>query len=219
MAAMLAETLTPDTVLSFHITPGTLPQFLASLDERGPLIKCFEGSVTLVSPGRSHETVARRLLYLMIAILEELEIHHTPLGSTQWAVPAGQGETAYEPDESYYIQSHETANEDQVPDLAIEIVVSNSPTKALACGSALGIPEMWVFDVPRFQLAFYRLARRGKHKGRYQPSPRSQALPFLLASEVLERLDEPEQDSLEFLKNCRAWARRVLVPRRQPPGE
>jgi hypothetical protein len=28
-------------------------------------------------------------------------------------------------------------------------VVSNSEKKALACGALLGIPEMWVLDVPR----------------------------------------------------------------------
>jgi hypothetical protein len=51
MAATLALTLTPDTVMSFRIKPGTLPQLLEALEEVGPRLKCFEGSVTLVSPG------------------------------------------------------------------------------------------------------------------------------------------------------------------------
>jgi Uma2 family endonuclease len=219
VATVVSETCTPDMVLSFSITPGTFLQFLEAIKEIEPRLKCFEGSVTLVSPGRSHETAGRRLLYLMVAVFEELRIHHTPLASTRWTLPAGQKATAYEPDEGYYIQSHANPQEGQVPDLAIEIVVSNPEKKALACGAALGIPEMWVLDIPHHRLAFYRLMTRGKHKGTYQRTPRSQAMPFLFASEVLERLDDPDQDALDFLENCREWARRVLVPRHQQQGE
>jgi Uma2 family endonuclease len=216
MATVVAEKCTPDTVLSFSITPGTLVQFLAAMDESGPRLTCFEGSVTLVSPGRSHETTGRRLVQLIMAVCVKLEIEHTALVSTTWTLPEGSGDTAYEADDSYYIQSHETAVEGQMPDLAIEIVVSNPETKALACGAVLGIPEMWVFDVPRHRLTFYHLARRGKHKGTYQPKPASQAFPFLFASEVLERLDDPDRGALAFHRNCREWARRVLGPRVKP---
>ena len=81
----------------------------------------------------------------------------------------------------------------------------------------LGIPEMWVLDLPRHRLTFLRLARQGQHKGTYQPTPRSRAFPFLflIAREVLERLDDPETDDTAFHENCRAWAKSVLVPRRQ----
>jgi hypothetical protein len=30
----------------------------------------------------------------------------------------------------------------------------------------------------------------------------------------MERLDDPATDDTEFHENCRAWAKRVLVPRR-----
>ena len=213
MATTQITALTPDSVISFEINPGMLGQFLEARTEGGPRLKCFEGSVTLVSPGRSHETTGRRLVHLITAICEELEIEHTELASTLWAVPPGKGDTAYEPDESYYIQSHETATEGQVPDLAIEIVVSNPEKKAIRCGVALGIPEMWVFDVPRRRLTFYRLSRRGKNQGTYQPRSKSLAFPFLFASEVLEQLDDRAQGSLAFRRSCQEWARRVLVPR------
>jgi Uma2 family endonuclease len=84
--------------------------------------------------------------HFMFAVFEELRIRHTPLASTRRALPAGQEDTAYEPDEGYYIQSHENAQKGPVPDLAIEIVVSNPEKKALACGAALGIPEMWILE-------------------------------------------------------------------------
>ena len=61
MASILTQTIAPDMVISFEINPGTLLEFLDSRAEGGPRLKCFEGSVTLVSPGKSHETMGSRL--------------------------------------------------------------------------------------------------------------------------------------------------------------
>jgi Uma2 family endonuclease len=215
MASTLAPTITPDTVISFEINPGMLLQFLETRAEGGPRLKCFEGSVTLVSPGMPHEVAGGRLASLVLALCLELGIKHSALASTTWSLPLGAGDTAYEADNAYYIQSHGTAKKHQPPDLAIEVVVSHSETKALRAGALLKIAEMWVLDLPRHRLTFYHLAVRGKSKGTYRPEPRSRAFPVLTSAEVLERLDDPETDDGAFHENCRAWARRVLLPRRR----
>ena len=98
-------------------------------------------------------------------------------GSTTWKLPLGAGDTAYEADAAYYIQSHGRAKEDQPPDLAIEIVVSHPATKALRAGAFLKIPELWVLDIPRHRLTFYHLATRGKHKGTYRPATPEPGVP------------------------------------------
>jgi Uma2 family endonuclease len=213
MASTLAPTITPDTVISFEINPGTLLQFLEARAEGGPRLKCFEGSVTLVTPGMSHEMTGRRLDRLIAVVCLELRIKHSALASTTWILPFGAGDTGYEADDAYYIQSHGTTTKNHPPDLAIEIVVSHSEKKALRAGAFLKIPEMWVLDIPRHRLTFYHLVARGKAKGTYRPQPRSRALPVLTSAEVLERLDDPETDDTAFLENCQEWARRVLVPR------
>jgi Uma2 family endonuclease len=215
MAATLVPTITPDTAISFEINPGTLAKLLETRAEKGPRLKCFEGSVTLVSPGRSHETMGRRLDYLILAVCLELDIDITGLESTTWSPPPGAGDTAYEADRAYYVQSYGTEEEDRPPDLAIEVVVTHPETKALRAGAALKIPEMWVLDLPRRRLTFYHLVVRGKAKGTYRPGPRSRAFPVLTSAEVLERLDDLETGDTAFLQNCRAWARQVLVPRRR----
>jgi Uma2 family endonuclease len=215
MASTLAPAITPDTVFSFEIKPGTLLQLLETRPEGGPRLKCFEGSVTLVSPGKPHETGGVRLASLVLAVCLELNIKHTCLRSTTWTLPGGAGDTAYEPDDAYYVQSHGTAKDRQPPDLAIEVVVSHSETKALRAGAFLRIPEMWVLDVPQHRLIFYHLIMTGKSKRTYRPKLRSRAFPILTSADVLERLDDPETENTAFHENCRAWARRVLIPRRR----
>jgi Uma2 family endonuclease len=213
MASTLVPTVTPDTVISFEINRGTLLQFLETRAEGGPRLKCFEGSVTLVSPGMPHEVAGERLASLVLAVCLELRIKFTGLASTTWTLPFGAGDTGYEADRAYYIQSHGTTKRHHPPDLAIEVVVSHSEKKALRAGAFLKIPEMWVLDLPRHQLTFYHQAVRGKQKGTYRPELRSRAFPVLTSADVLERLDDPEIDDAAFFENCRAWARQVLVPR------
>src|SRR4051794_1247909 len=215
MASTMAPTITPDSVISFAINPGTLLQFLETRAEGGPRLKCFEGSVTLVSPGMPHEVAAERLASLVLAVFLELRIKHSALASTTWTLPFGAGDTGYEADRAYYIQNQGTTKKHHPPDLAIEVVVSHSEKKALRAGAFLKIPEMWILDLPRHRLTFYHLAVRGKRRGTYRPEPRSRAFPVLMSAEVLERLDDPEPDDATFHENCRAWARRVLLPRRR----
>src|SRR3954449_12230089 len=103
MASTLAPTITPDIVMSFDINRVTLLQFLDTRAEGGPRLKCFEGSVTLVSPGMPHEVAGGRLSLLILAICLELRIKRKALESTTWKLPLGAGDTAYEADAAYYI--------------------------------------------------------------------------------------------------------------------
>ena len=215
MSAIFAKTIETDQVFTFEINPGTLLQFLETRPEKGPRLKCFEGSVTLVSPGMSHEVAAERLGTMILALCLGLGLKYKALASTSWKLPAGSGDTAYEADKAYYIQSHGTEQTNHPPDLAIEIVVSHSEKKALKAGALLRIPEMWVFDLPRHKLTFHHLPLRGKGKGTYRPESRSRAFPALTSGDVLEHFDDPETDDGAFHENCRAWVKQVLVPRLQ----
>jgi Uma2 family endonuclease len=214
VATSVGRKLEPDRVITFQIRPGTLPLFRDAIADEGPRIKCYKGSLTLVSPGEPHESSDRRLGILILAICEVLKIPIYPLGATYHG---RRGDTGYEPDESYYVQSFGTAKKGQVPDLAIEVVVTNPETKALRAGELLGIPEIWVWDLPRRRLVFHQLSEPGAGTRVYRAQPRSLAFPFLTPEDVLGRVGEPVEgtrfDAGSFSAESRKWARRVLLPR------
>jgi Uma2 family endonuclease len=214
-----------DRFIELKLRPGTYRAFVASLAEGGPLLKCYKGSVKLVSPGRSHEYNGRRLSTLILAGLLEFKIPHTPLGATRWDLPEGtclgtgyEDDTGYEADESYLIQHYGREGENLPPDLVVEIVVSHDERKAICAGEALKIPELWVLDLNHARLTFFALARQGKHKGTYRPTARSRALPMLTADAVRARLCDEQADVTAFHEDCRRWAREVLLPRFRKPN-
>lgn len=224
MAATLAKTYSPDNVVTLQVVSDALGHYLemvGGIVEGNPLLKCgANGRMTLVSPGRTHELADRRLGMLVVAVCSVLEIPFSAEGSTLYAVPGtGRG---YIPDESYYIRNYDAAGGETnpvPPDLVLEIVVSHPAADALADCAILGVPEVWVWDVPRTTLTFYRLVTRGEDRGRYVPSPRSRALPMLRVDEVFDRLQHPTTDAGRFDRDCRDWAAQVLAPRRREQGE
>src|SRR6516164_5519976 len=82
VASAPAVTIAPDTVVTFQINPGTLLQFLEARAEGGPRLKCFEGSVTLVSPEMPHDLKGSRLDHMILAVCLELCINYRALAST-----------------------------------------------------------------------------------------------------------------------------------------
>ncbi len=203
----LAE-IVPDAVVSFDLRPGTLDQFLRTRSEKGPRLTCVEGSVTLVSPGRSHEVMARRLDLLVLAVCAEVPVRVLGLESSTWSLPAGTGDTAYEADKAYVFARRCEEPDPKRPDLAIEVVVSHPETKALRAAAVIGIPELWVLDLNREHLAFYRLEpAEGLEARTYVRVDRSQIFGFLSPSDVLDRLERFDQDDVAFMDACRTWAR------------
>lgn len=89
MISTLAPTIPNDEVVTFQISEAHIQQFLDARTEGGPLLECFEGSATLVSPGRSHESMGSAFPFLSSAeVLERLddpEIGDTAFLKNCWA--------------------------------------------------------------------------------------------------------------------------------------
>jgi hypothetical protein len=216
---VIAASCLPDIVLTIPIMPGTLRLYREMVPEGGPLVKGVPGSLTLVAPRMTHGHSASMMGIFVLAICSNHLIPFTALGRTYFDRPEQSPDYGYMPDASYYIQSHGKAGEGQPPDLAIEVVVTHSPTKALMNGVVLGITEMWVWNLPRKQLIFHHLVKRGRSKKDYVPASKSLSFPFLSAEMALERLSDPTDDAVVFFQNCCDWAARVLAPIARGRGE
>jgi Uma2 family endonuclease len=89
-----------------------------------------------MSPSRRHEVDKKNLARLLKIYFEEAEIDFWSLGSTTFR--KADKESGKEPDDCYCINS-----EKELPDLAIEVVITNSGINSLEVYKRLEIKEVW----------------------------------------------------------------------------
>jgi Uma2 family endonuclease len=123
-------------------------------------------------PGKKHETVKQRLSTLLDAFLEFEEIDYTPTGSM--TLENELENVRREADLSYEIEGNPETRSLNIPDLAIEIVVTSGGLNKLAAYQKLQIPEVWFWQNDRISLHFLKDDRSG-----YAPILQSRILPTL----------------------------------------
>lgn len=212
-----------DMVITLELGDGGLDGYLELVGDRsGPLIKCLDGSLTLVSPSHQHERGESRLDDFVKVVCDELEIDHRTARSTLLR-PPGKLNDGIEPDSCYYIQheadarhagDHLDLSQIPPPDLLVEVVVSHGPSKSLDICLLLGVPEVWVHHPRSGKLQFLIL-----QDGRYAGRTRSRCFPFLAPADVLPWLISPEDEpDNRWRRRLRDWVREVLAPRRGMNG-
>ena len=127
--------------------------FLKVRGERSiPRMIYLDGSLFLMSPSFSHEYLTERFGWLVLVLVEELDMPCVPSRSTTLRRRAKRG--GVEGDLSYYL-----ANESRVrgkkqinlkidppPDLAVEVVLTHGADAALEVYRRVKVPEVWVYD-------------------------------------------------------------------------
>ena len=101
-------------------------------------------------------------------------------------------ERGAEPDECYCVGS--LMKEGEMPQVALEVILTNPILSKLRVYQGLGVPELWLFRNYKFEL--YRLKKEG-----YEPIHRSDFLPdldFELIEELAVR--EDQHDALVDLR-------------------
>lgn len=143
-----------------------------ALDDAGTRVRLtfLEGVLELMSPSRDHEAIAKLLARLVEAYAEESAIPLNGYKSTTFRKEAKA--RGLEPDECYSLGPLR-----DVPDLAIEIVLSSGLVDKLAVYEGLSVPEVWVYRDG--SLAIYRLGEGG-----YAIHPGSAQLPGLVIAEL-----------------------------------
>ncbi|GCL43077.1 Uma2 family endonuclease [Dolichospermum planctonicum] len=103
----------------------------------------LDGVIELMSPSLRHE-IRKTIIGSSLEIyFQEKRIRYFPLGSTTFRKEAKRG--GVEPDESYCI-----GIEKEVPDLAIEVVVTIEGIDKLEVYKRLAVAEVWFFQKNQF---------------------------------------------------------------------
>ena len=124
-------------------------QFEAMLAIRGdnpvPRLAYANGTIELMSPSRRHERTKSSLGRLVEAYCFERGVYFDPIAST--TLKNEEMEKAVEPDESYAFQPNQ-----EVPDLAIEVVLTSGGLDKLDLYAALGVDEVWILLGERLEM-------------------------------------------------------------------
>jgi len=173
------------------------------------------GDLELMSPLHRHERCRKLLGRLVGDILVALDIPCQVAGSARWIRETAQ--RGLEADDSYFNDPRKLAiisgrapgrPEDLLPDLAIEIELSEPQIDRMAIYGALGIPEVWRYDGERLSIDSL------SEDGAFTEQPESRFLPIRRVEiEPWIRLGESTLYS-EWIRILGEWIREEIVPRR-----
>lgn len=165
----------------------TYEAFLTARGDRaGTRVSYLDGVLEIMAPSRRHEEGKTQIGTLLEIYFVAADIEYFPMGSTtlrQAAQAAG-----IEPDESYCLRADK-----EVPDLAIEVIVTSGGLDRLAIYQRLGVQEVWFWQ--REQLTLYSLREtppvRFVTTHGYEAIPKSELLPELDIAWLAECVRQP----------------------------
>jgi len=141
----------------------------------------LEGTLELMTPSPEHERLKTIIARLIEAFAEELDLDLNGYGSATFRKEAAA--RGLEPDECYCLgELHE------VPDIALEIVLTSGGIDKLKVYQGLGIQEVWFWE--NQQLSIYSLVDT---ETGYEATTTSQLLPQLDSALLASFVDNPNQ--------------------------
>jgi Uma2 family endonuclease len=199
-----------------------LQHMKAVVGERPLRITYVDGDLLLMSPGPAHEAYVDAFRDLVKAVARAYRIPTRSLGSTLWERPLA--DVGKMPDASFYVASVgrvgnriPEAETDPVPDLVVEVEITNPADLALQAYARMGVPEVWHFARRSRRSASLRFLRL--EGGLWVPSTASLALPMLEAVHVLPLVERGVTlNDLERADLFDTWIREELSPGRRRRG-
>lgn len=165
-------------------------------DRAGVRLAYRDGVVELMTPSTSHEKIKTLIARLLEAWAEEKGLELNGVGS--WTVKDEEKELGLEPDECYVIGDRDPPR----PDLAIEVMWTESGLSKLEIYRGLGVPEVWLWR--RGAIEVHVLTG-----DQYELRPRSTLLPELDLELMRRYLDVRQQT--KSVREYRAALRREAV--------
>lgn len=165
-------------------------------DQSGLKMTYLEGTLELMSPSALHEQAKKIIARLLEAWADERDVDLEGIGGATFRREAEQ--RGLEPDECYKLDEFEDGD---FPDIAIEVIVTNSLVDKMAVYAGLGVPEVWEWRPDTASIVVNRLLGNG-----YKPFDSSALLPDLDLIE-LSRFVRPGERQSRLVKEYRAALR------------
>jgi Uma2 family endonuclease len=202
-------------VVFYDVTWNDYEALLRIVGERPIRVTYDEGAMEVFMPSFGHECDADLLGRMINVLTEELAISVVGGGTTTHKrQDLGKG---VEPDKCYWFGENARRvrgkrqldlKVDPVPDLVIEVDVTQTSLDRLKIFVALRVPEVWRSDGRGLQ--FLHLQANGV----YQARATSRNLPTLRVSSVARFLKQGRtDDSTDWIRSFRAFVREKVVPR------
>ena len=150
-----------------------------SLDSSGVRMTYLQGQLEIMSPSREHEVDKKQIARLLELFCLERDIPLFGYGSTTFR--SEERERGLEPDECYC-----RGADREIPDVAIEIIVTHGSIDKLEVYRGLGVREVWTFEAGRFRV----LALRDE---RYELIATSAVLPEVDLARIAHFATQPDQ--------------------------
>ena len=155
----------------------------------GMRVTYYQGRLEIVSPSLKHEKIKIFIHDLVTTFCDYKKIAMENAGSTTFK--RKRDEQGAEPDICFYISNIEgiigkddvDPDSDPMPDIAVEVDITNTSTTKFQIYRNFGIPEIWRYDGKRMR--FYFLT-----EGKYVESPDSRFLPGLNSSLVTNLIEQ-----------------------------
>jgi Uma2 family endonuclease len=167
-----------------------------ALDHSGVKMTYLRGALELMSPSVLHEDAKKIIARLIELWSMERDIDLRGFGGATFRREAKQ--RGLEPDECYKLGK---LDEDGVPDIAIEVIVTAGLVDKMAVYAGLEVPEVWEWRPTTRTIVVHRLV--GDH---YERSDRSRILPQLDLAELSE-LVQPGESQTRLAKQYQAILR------------
>jgi Uma2 family endonuclease len=178
---------------------ATYQQLAADLGEQPVRLAYDQGTLEIMTPSFEHERFNRLLADIAQALAFGKDLAIEPAGSTDFSrEDIARG---FQPDSCFYIGDNVEAIKgkkrldvsiDPPPDLVLEIDVTNRSLDKLPIYAAIGVLEIWRFDLER--LIVYRLAG-----SRYQEIATSQIFEGVSATDLLHFVHQADEMSRKAL--------------------
>jgi Uma2 family endonuclease len=165
-------------------------------DQAGLKMTYLRGALELMHPSLLHEDAKKIIARLVEVWAMERDVDLRGFGGATFRREAKQ--RGLEPDECYKLGK---LDDDDVPDIAIEVIVTTGLVDKMAVYAGLGVPEVWEWRPSTKTVAVHRLV--GEH---YERRDRSEVLPALDLAE-LSRFVQPGENQTRLAKQYQAALR------------